>query len=1715
MSNRKRLVVVLGMHRSGTSLITRGLQALGVNLGGRLIGPIAGVNDTGFWEDLDINALNIDLLQHLGQDWDTIKPIHDLDFNDEIIQKFVLRGVVLINNKIQNAESFGIKDPRIPKLLQFWQKVFEQLPVDVVYVICVRNPLSIIKSLEKRDGFSAEKSAYLWLTHIASSLIHTQDKERVFVDYDLLIANPEKELARIAHVLGTAFSINSPKVREYCDGFISKNLQHTKFDIQKISLFSGIPQESVELFDLLEKLSMDEIGSRSEQVIEYSKKLAKNVSYIEPILNLVSRNELEIKSLKNKINQEKGILAVEKQHAQVLYEEIQRQLYVASNTHKKREQELLEIQNREIAKNKELESRLDVLQCTLNDLRGKSVAQRHTIIQLENTMRDKEAVLINQSNEIIWMRESVFWKLRRLYMRARWAVRCPLKFIKKYLWRRVPTYPQISWAVLHPKKFVHKYLFKRKKISPMFSHEELSFFNTCLELVSYLPKDIPRVSKRSHNKSILVETRNVPHLEFLIKNTIQKLGNGWGHMVFCGQRNIDQVTQICAKISPDIEIILLDEDIKTKNDFNNLFLSLDFWNKVQAEKVLVYQTDTFFAKNLPKEMLQYDWIGAPIIAKYWDHKEAVAVAARIREDGWGVGNGGFSLRNVSKIKQVLEQGVLIKNDGSYPSKYLPEDIYFVEMFLRCGFHVAHYSQARKFSFEHTFTDAVGCHQPWLALGGFTRDFIRSRITQQKKVIFINHEETLTGAPRVLKDMISMLYHSNLYEVFSLSINPGDAPWHNILHHRIAHAVGDTYREKVEFIAKVLQPDLVFANTIESVPTVVLFKNVQRIAYIHERDHLHSRLDSVKLLGQFDDVWAVCDDTIKILELNNIFAKNIEYPLSLSGDDFLDIWGEDYILGIGSVSSRKGVDRFLQLAARLPQQQFIWVGPLVWSKIVGDIVTLDSGAFCEIPSNVKFVGAVPPRQVTRNWIAKAKVVLLLSYDDPFPIVVVESKIMNKKIVVIKDAGDAYKLCDEGDLVLDHYHESDVLDYIKSITPSLHQMNHVLMKRFRNNIKVIARNIDEVLNIQRIPKIIHQIGRGDHDSCEELSQCSSLKKLHPGYEYKFWTEDGLLKFIEREYPEILFFYTQLPYAIQRSHLARLLVLSHFGGIYIDHNMNIQKPLDQLLASRCFLVYDKAGVDFKDVPMISNALIGSEPRSKYISCCIDSIIEYVRTGNITENQYIVESTGALLISKVMCKFTLDASVMVYPWEYFQHNSDEVTIWGSESQVVDSVEYPMVSCVMVSKNNPKIVQHAVDAFYRQTYPNKELVITYQEGNPHSSWLKSLESRMVRVFVQPDSASLGVRRNFATTVAQGEFIIVWDDDDYYHKDRITKMMAMLYDSKDAVLLCRLVKMFLDEEVVGLTEKRPWEGSILFRKSIFDCVGYSDKSRGEDTDFTDNIQDRKIVDMAYLYLYNYHGDSVNVWGREHHKRLLERKLSGQEVILTAYQQGNYEFLDQQLEGVVQDNDLKISVIMGVYLGDYPGAATDREGKFCRAVDSFLGQDYQKKELVIIGDACPIAEKNYREQYSQYKNIVFFNLEKKQPLYSGELRNKGLELATGDLICYLDSDDFIGTKHLTSIAKQYEPKNDWFYWNDHVVDSFKNLKHFSSTERHSEFKEGALGTSCFGHVKKLPIHWETGYGHDWWLVKSLANHPHQKLVDTAYYVGHIYDALGSKKVLRDT
>lgn len=189
--------------------------------------------------------------------------------------------------------------------------------------------------------------------------------------------------------------------------------------------------------------------------------------------------------------------------------------------------------------------------------------------------------------------------------------------------------------------------------------------------------------------------------------------------------------------------------------------------------------------------------------------------------------------------------------------------------------------------------------------------------------------------------------------------------------------------------------------------------------------------------------------------------------------------------------------------------------------------------------------------------------------------------------------------------------------------------------------------------------------------------------------------------------------------------------------------------------------------------------------------------------------------------------------------------------------------------------------------------------------------------------------------------------------------------------------------------------------------------------------------------------------------------------------------------------IKISVIIASYLDTYKDSAEDRITKFNRAVQSFFNQSYQNTELIVVSDGCPYTANEISKYQSE--KIKLIQLEK-QPLFSGSVRNAGCFMASGDIICYLDTDDFIGNNHLSNICNHFQQDNSlmWVYFNDYVIYRFNPITNevLSKAEREVDLFKGMIGTSSIAHKRYAGINWLNcdNYGHDWTFVKT-------KLIDT--------------------
>lgn len=194
---------------------------------------------------------------------------------------------------------------------------------------------------------------------------------------------------------------------------------------------------------------------------------------------------------------------------------------------------------------------------------------------------------------------------------------------------------------------------------------------------------------------------------------------------------------------------------------------------------------------------------------------------------------------------------------------------------------------------------------------------------------------------------------------------------------------------------------------------------------------------------------------------------------------------------------------------------------------------------------------------------------------------------------------------------------------------------------------------------------------------------------------------------------------------------------------------------------------------------------------------------------------------------------------------------------------------------------------------------------------------------------------------------------------------------------------------------------------------------------------------------------------------------------------------------------RFSVIIPSYLQPFKYAATHRAEKFIRALDSLVNQTFTDYEAIVISDGCARTIQLFEDHYAQYD---FFKLVKltKQPLWSGEVRNAGIRIATGELITYLDTDDKLGVRHLEKLNAAMQ-NYDWIYYDAVMV-----MSDYRTRPDIARLQHGFIGTCNITHRRELNAMWlDSSYNHDWQFINTLLKFENHAYTEAGeYHICHL-------------
>jgi len=294
---KQRVAVVLGAGRSGTSTITRGLQALGVHLGDQLR-PGGGKNPNGFFEDEGLLKLNKRLRKTLGLRAESVSLIEPHQWQTPAVQALKQEAQQTLRRRFGHLPLWGYKYAGTLRMLPFWREVFKALDLDVRYVVAIRNPISVARSraqLNPRRG-AQEKSDLEWLVKVVPYFRAVRERPFVVVDYDLVIADAERQLERIATTLDLPQTYaTKANVREYANQFLNPNLRHTRFTDEDLAQNPRLNPITREAYRWLYRLATDSVDPHSPDIWRAWEQIEHDLTAHAPFLRCIDQLENDLR----------------------------------------------------------------------------------------------------------------------------------------------------------------------------------------------------------------------------------------------------------------------------------------------------------------------------------------------------------------------------------------------------------------------------------------------------------------------------------------------------------------------------------------------------------------------------------------------------------------------------------------------------------------------------------------------------------------------------------------------------------------------------------------------------------------------------------------------------------------------------------------------------------------------------------------------------------------------------------------------------------------------------------------------------------------------------------------------------------------------------------------------------------------------------------------------------------------------------------------------------------------------------------------------------------------------------------------------------------------------------------------------------------------------------------------------------------------------------
>src|SRR5271165_2076530 len=227
---RRPIVLVLGMHRSGTSLCSHILSAFGLDMADDIRADAT--NARGHWERWEIVEYHDSILGLFNRDY--LGRFHDFALpvawwaDPRVVQ--IRREIVAFLEHRMGESYFGFKDPRAVRLMPVWHQIFNELKLAPRIVLCLRNPAQISRSLNAREGLDPEIGEYRWLVHAIDFFRYASKYEFCTIEYEEWFRNPPVNIEKLQKFLDLSWQQSEADLALVLSGIIDPALRHDDSD---------------------------------------------------------------------------------------------------------------------------------------------------------------------------------------------------------------------------------------------------------------------------------------------------------------------------------------------------------------------------------------------------------------------------------------------------------------------------------------------------------------------------------------------------------------------------------------------------------------------------------------------------------------------------------------------------------------------------------------------------------------------------------------------------------------------------------------------------------------------------------------------------------------------------------------------------------------------------------------------------------------------------------------------------------------------------------------------------------------------------------------------------------------------------------------------------------------------------------------------------------------------------------------------------------------------------------------------------------------------------------------------------------------------------------------------------------------------------------------------------------------------------------------------